>query len=139
MRVVLDTNVIVSGFLNPAGPPGTLVRLAAEGALSLCYDARILTEYREVLCRPRFVFPVLMLESFLEQIEADGFLASAAPLPHSLPDPDDEPFLEVAVAARAPLVTGNTRHFPSGARAGAEILAPSAFVEKLRGFRFPGT
>jgi putative PIN family toxin of toxin-antitoxin system len=139
MRVVLDTNVIVSGFLNPAGPPGTLVRLAAEGALSLCHDARILTEYREVLLRAKFGFPVVMVESFLEQIEAGGFLASAAPLPRSLPDPDDEPFLEIAVAVRAPLVTGNIRHFPSGARAGAELLSPAAFVEKLRGARFLGT
>ena len=138
MRVVLDTNVIVSGFLNPAGPPGTLVRLAAEGVLSLCHDARILTEYREVLLRPKFGFSAAMVDPFLEQIEADGFLASAVPLARPLPDPDDESFLEVAVAASAPLVTGNIRHFPVASRAGTEVLSPAAFVDKLRGARFPG-
>ena len=138
MRVVLDTNVIVSGFLNPAAPPGTLVRLAAEGVLSLCHDARILTEYREALLRAKFHFPVGMVDSFLEQVEAGGFLASAGPLPSPLPDPDDEAFLEVAIAAIAPLVTGNIRHFPSGARACADVLTPADSVEKLRGARFPG-
>lgn len=132
MRVVLDTNVIVSGFLNPDGPPGTLVRLAAEGMLSLCHDARILSEYRQVLLRPKVGFSASIVDRFLEQIEADGFLASAVPLPHPLPDPMDEPFLEVALALRAPLVTGNARHFPAGARSGVALFSPAAFVEKIR-------
>ncbi|MFI5360784.1 MAG: putative toxin-antitoxin system toxin component, PIN family [Elusimicrobiota bacterium] len=139
MRVVLDTNVVVSGFLNPSGPPGTLVRMVAEGILCLCHDARILAEYRDVLLRPKFGLPASLVEPFLEQIEADGFLASAAPLPSSLPDPDDEPFLEIAVASLAPLVTGNIRHYPAKARVGAEVLAPAAFVARLRGAKRPGT
>ena len=48
MKVVLDTNVLVSGLLNPYGPPGRIVQLAAAGELQLCLDARILAEYREV-------------------------------------------------------------------------------------------
>jgi len=132
MRVVLDTNVIVSGFLNPSGPPGTLVRLAAEGVLSLCYDARVLSEYRAVLLRPKFGLTAGVVEPFLEQVEDGGFLAAAAPLRRRLPDRGDEPFLEVALAADATLVTGNLRHFPAALRAGADVLAPAAFVNRLR-------
>lgn len=132
MRVVLDTNVVVSGFLNPAGSPGMLVRLAAERILSVCYDARVLAEYREVLLRPKFELSARLVDPFLEQIEAEGFLAGAVPLPRALPDRDDEPFLEIAIAAQAPLVTGNVRHFPSGSRAGAEVLSPAELLERLR-------
>ncbi|MBM3277488.1 MAG: PIN domain-containing protein [Candidatus Handelsmanbacteria bacterium] len=46
MRVVLDTNVLVSGLLSPYGPPVELVRLVAMGVLQVCYEARILAEYR---------------------------------------------------------------------------------------------
>jgi predicted nucleic acid-binding protein len=47
MRIVVDTNVLVSGLLSPFGPPGVIVSLTAAGRLSLCYDARILAEYAE--------------------------------------------------------------------------------------------
>ena len=43
-----------------------------------------------------------------------------------------EAFLEIAVAADAPLVTGNLRHFPAALRAGADVLAPAAFLDRLR-------
>ena len=56
MRIVLDTNVLVSGLLSPHRPPGEIVRLVSGGLVSLCLDARIVAEYRDVLARPRFGF-----------------------------------------------------------------------------------
>ncbi|HXL73081.1 MAG TPA: putative toxin-antitoxin system toxin component, PIN family, partial [bacterium] len=56
MIVVLDTNVLVSGLLSPYGPPGEIVRMVSSRALSLCFDARIISEYAEVLTRPKFPF-----------------------------------------------------------------------------------
>ena len=135
MRVVLDTNVVVSGFLNPHGAPGTLVRLAASGELQLCYDSRILSEYREVLARPKFGLDPEALNDFLEQVEADGFPVDPAPLARRLPDPTDEPFLEAAVAGRAVcLVTGNLRHFPANRRCGVRVLSPAPAVDLVRGW-----
>jgi predicted nucleic acid-binding protein len=50
-------------------------------------------------------------------------------LRHSLPDPDDEPFLNVAVAGKAAcLVTGNASHFPAKLRQGLRVLSPSEFL-----------
>ena len=132
MKVVLDTNVLVSGFLNPRGAPGALVRLAAEGRLTPCYDARILAEYREVLLRPRFGLTPGLVDAFLDQVESEGHPASPRPLSSRLPDPDDEPFLEVAASCVAPLVTGNLRHYPASARAGVEVESPAEFLERLR-------
>lgn len=130
MRIVVDTNVLVSGLLSPFGPPGTIVRLIAAGRLSLCYDARILAEYAEVLRRPRFPLAEENVSALLLQVEAGGELVSSLPLPVQLPDSHDEPFLEVAAAAFADfLVTGNVRHFPPGARQGVRVVSPREFVD----------
>ena len=134
MKIVLDTNVLVSGLLQALGPSGRIVRVVAAGALTLCYDPRILAEYREVLLRERFGFDPDRVATLLEQIRSDGTPVAAGPLAARLPDPDDEPFLEVAVAARARcLVTGNLKHYPVDARHGVEVLSPRDFVELYRG------
>ena len=133
MIIVLDTNVLVSGLLRPHSKPATILRLVATGALRVAYDERILAEYREVLARPKFPFSPEQLRDLLDQIEAEGEVVTALPLSLSLPDPDDLPFLEVAVAAHADgLVTGNTRHYPAQARRGIAVLDPAAFLDRWR-------
>lgn len=134
MRIVLDTNVLVSGLLRPFGAPGRLVRLIPTGDLVPCFDARILLEYREVLARDKFGFDTERVEALLVQVASSGSrVQGAAPLAIPLPDPDDEVFLEVAVTAGAEaLVTGNLRHFPEPARAGIEVLSPAELVGRLR-------
>lgn len=132
MNIVLDTNVLVSGLLNPHGAPGEIVRLVSAGSLTLCYDARILTEYRAVLFRPKFQFNTHHLDILLAQIQNTGRVIAAAPLPHHLPDPDDEPFLAVAIAAPAEhLVTGNIKHFPESTRQNIFVVSPTEFLNLL--------
>ncbi|MBI4700857.1 MAG: putative toxin-antitoxin system toxin component, PIN family [Deltaproteobacteria bacterium] len=129
MRIVLDTNVLVSGLLNPFGAPGELVRLVASGALELCYDARILCEYRDVLLRRRFPFDPDYVNGLLETIEAEGGPVSGRPLAEDLPDPTDAPFLEAALAGEARcIVTGNVRHYPLRAREGMVVVSPAEFL-----------
>lgn len=133
MKIVLDANVIVSGFLNPYGPPGSIVGFAASGDLTLCYDARILAEYREVLLRPKFELDAQAVDDFLAQVEAEGEPVTAASLPQHLADRSDEAFLEVALSARAEcLVTGNRQHFPARLCLGMKVLSPAEFVEAFR-------
>ena len=133
MRVVLDTNVVVSGLLSPFGPAAALVRLVAGAALTVCHDARILAEYREVLLRPKFRFDPVLVETFLHVVEIEGEPIAAGPLQARLPDPDDEPFLEVAFAARAEaLITGNAKHFPREVAHPVVVLSPRAALERLR-------
>ena len=134
MRVVIDTNVLVSGLLRPYGPPGRVVRLTAAGELVPCYDARVLLEYGEVLGRKRFGFHPERVETLLAHIAAGGVrVRGVTPLAIPLPDPDDEIFLEVAIAGAAEvLVTGNLKHFPEPARAGVTVLAPAELVDLLR-------
>ncbi len=134
MKIVLDTNVLVSGLLSPFGPPGRIVQMAAAGEVSLCFDARILGEYREVLLRPTYGFSPRQVEALLEQIRAAGVAVAAAQLPCPLPDPDDDAFLEVAISGAAEvLVTGNPRHFPARLRAGIRVVSPAEFLDIFRG------
>ena len=138
MIAVLDTNVLVSGILKPSGPSGAILRLAAAGIIRTAYDARILAEYRDVLLRPAFGFPENSVLDLLVQLEQEGLPVVAAPLPFRLPDPDDEPFLEIALTAQVhALVTGNKRHFPRKSRKIA-ILSPGEFIEGFtRKYQFP--
>lgn len=129
MNIVLDTNVIVSGFLNPYGAPGKIVQMVSSGTLSLCYDARVFSEYKKVLHRSKFNFDPVEIVAFLEQVQANGRVIASGPLSVSLPDPYDEPFLEIAVSANVPyLVTGNIRHFPMKYRKEIQIVLPSEFL-----------
>jgi putative PIN family toxin of toxin-antitoxin system len=133
LKVVLDTNVLVSGLMSPHGPPGQIVRWLAAGFLRACYGADILTEYREVLHRPAFGFKPEHVEHLLRQITRRGYLATAMPVQVGLPDPDDEPFLGVAATIEGSyLVTGNTRHYPESSRQGVRVVTPAAFVEACR-------
>ncbi|HEX9730759.1 MAG TPA: putative toxin-antitoxin system toxin component, PIN family [Thermoanaerobaculia bacterium] len=133
MKIVLDTNVLVSGLLQPLGPSAQIVRLVAAEELALCYDPRILAEYGEVLLRERFRFDPERVMTLMEQIRAGGVTVAARPFAIRLPDPDDEPFLEVALAGRVRcLVTGNLRHYPAEARHGVEVLAPRPFIDLYR-------
>ncbi len=129
MKVVVDTNVIVSGLLSPFSASGEIIRMAASGDLILCYDARVLSEYTDVLNRPKFKFPHELVAVFLDQIRNSGVASSGIPLELKLPDPDDEPFLEIALSEKAVcLITGNIRHFPPKCRNSMKVLSPSDFI-----------
>jgi putative PIN family toxin of toxin-antitoxin system len=131
--VVLDTNVLVSGLLSPFGPPGEIVRMVSAGTIRLCVDARLLTEYEQVLLRPRFGLDPDSVAALVDYIDATGYKAASVPLGMRLPDPDDEAFLEVAIACGAEyLVTGNLAHFPLEASAGMSIVSAAAFIEAYR-------
>jgi putative PIN family toxin of toxin-antitoxin system len=129
MNIVLDTNVLVAGLLSPFGPCGEIVRMVSSGELTLSLDARILTEYKEVLDRPKFRFDKDKVAALLDHIEHRGVTVASSPLPQPLPDIDDEPFLEVAIAARAIcIITGNQVHFPMELSLGVMVLSPGDFL-----------
>ena len=130
MRIVIDTNVLVSGVMNPQGPPGRIVDEVLAGAFTVLYDDRIMSEYREVLARPAFGFSLTDIDALLDFIEMTGEPVTGLRLPIVLPDPRDLPFLEVAAAGRADaVITGNTRHFkPRRGQHGVKICTPAEFV-----------
>jgi uncharacterized protein len=134
LNIVLDTNVLVSGLLNPHGPPGQIVRLVAAGEIVLCHDARIMDEYRRILQHEKFQFDEALAENLLDEIKASGIPLAAKPLGFTLLDPEDEKFLEVAIAGRvACLVTGNSRHFTMPKSVNVKIIKPADFILLIAG------
>jgi putative PIN family toxin of toxin-antitoxin system len=139
LRIVLDTNVLVSGLLSPFGPPGEIVRMVSSRAIRLCVDARLLAEYEQVLLRPRFDLDPDAVAALLDYVDVTSEKVASAPLSGRLPDPDDEAFLEVAMASGAEyLVTGNLVHFPAEACAGVSVVSPAVFIEAYRSAEDPG-
>jgi uncharacterized protein len=80
--------------------------------------------------RPKFGFEEFHVSALLEQIKSSGILTAGRPMACILTDPNDMPFLEVAVSAGAEcLVTGNRRHFPQSIANPIKIVTPSEFLE----------
>ena len=133
MRIVLDTNVLVSGMLSPFGTCGEIVRMLTGNELTLCIDARIIFEYQDVLNRPKFDIDTNLADIVIEHIENTAEACSTTPLSVSLPNPDDNPFMEVAFSAGVDcLITGNLKHFPESSRFGIEVLSPREFLDHVK-------
>lgn len=114
--------------------------MVSAGTLTLCVDARVLAEYEEVLLRAKFQFDPDAVVALLDYIDFRGEVVAASPLAMRLPDPDDEPFLEIALGCQSDyLVTGNLADFPVDARGGALVVSPSEFMDAYRATRISDT
>ena len=131
LHVVLDTNVLVSTMLKRESLPGIIVDLCLDGLLNPVLDERILNEYREVLCRPKFKFSEDIVKEFLAGLTSQAIFVEAESLNSHFTDDSDRKFLEVALEHRKAietfLVTGNLRHFPSE----SFIVSPREMLEIL--------
>ena len=130
MKIVLDTNVVVSGLLNSQGNPAQVLKLVLGGAVEICHNEQILAEYAEVLARPRFKFDPKRAREVLAKIKIDGMaIDSTSQQDLHLSDVDDEPFLAVALAGPVDfLVTGNLADYPPDKRRCCAVISPAAFM-----------
>jgi len=113
LRLVLDTNVLVSAALKPEGLQRTTLLLATTKPARFYVSAPILEEYAEVLSRPELVIRRGLRLQLLQLIKNRSHLIVPSRRLDVTSDPDDNIFLECADAARADyLVTGNQKHFP---------------------------
>lgn len=114
---VIDTNVLVSAMLKWNSAPGNIMELVFDHVITPIYNEEIFAEYQNVLSRPKFKFPVNVIDDFLNAIRNVGVQIESEPLNMDLPDPKDTVFYEVTMEKRkteeAYLITGNMKHFPS--------------------------
>lgn len=129
-RIVLDTNVLVSGVINAFGPPGRIVDLLREGMIELVVDDRVLSEYRIVLNRPKFqrYFDSNAVSDIVNFLEQNTHYVVSVKTIAGLPDPDDVPFAELALSAGVPLVTGNLNDFPESLLDNVRVLTPADYI-----------
>ena len=132
MKVVVDTNVLVSGLLF-GGVPGQILTAWTTGAFVLVVSPGILDEYRRVgreLAKGR---PALnaALDALLALIAMHSTVVDASPLDAPVSaDPDDEQFLEAALSGEASwIVSGDTHLLAVSGWSGITVLKPRAFVD----------
>ena len=133
MKIVIDTNVLISGMLNPSGQPGRIVDLLRSGALQVVVDDRILSEYTDVLRRKYFLryFRKSEREDVIEYLSKNSYYTLSRIVAQDMPDEGDVPFLEIALSEGVPLITGNLKHYPERARMGCNVLSPKQFIDRF--------
>ena len=126
MIIVLDTNILVSSLWKKSGPPARILQMVLQGRLRVCWDWRIMQEYRAVLNRPKFNFPPQHVDALLDWIEHNGISVVPDPVLDEFPDASDRKFYEAAVFTNAILITGNRKHFPDT----PVVMTAAEFLEK---------
>jgi hypothetical protein len=134
LKLVVDTNLVVSALLKPQSNPALIISLILRGDCSLCLTNDIMTEYAEVLAREKFKrldrTKVNELLSKLKKLAL--WIAPKVSLHKVIQDPADNAFLECAVEAKADfLITGNIQHFPFKKYRQTLILTPAEFMAHI--------
>jgi putative PIN family toxin of toxin-antitoxin system len=131
IRVVLDTNIVISAALRSGSLPETVFNLALDGQIQLCISEPILAEYKDVISRPHLAIDPRKVTLALKRIRDAAEVVSPTKTVTACTDPDDNIFLECAQAAEADyLVTGNQRHFP-GRWKKTRVIGPRELIELL--------
>ncbi len=130
MRIILDTNVFVSGVFF-SGPPYHILRAWRDGQLQLVISEEIIAEYRRVGSILAKQFPGVDLGPILEMVAMESDLVQAAGLPTPVcDDPDDDKFLACALAGKTRMIISGDRHLirVSGYQ-GIKIMKPREFAD----------
>jgi putative PIN family toxin of toxin-antitoxin system len=130
LKIVLDTNVLVSALLKPNSIPSRILDLVLARQVALVLDHRIFAEYRDVLYRPEFELPREAVAHLLDFLWYSSERAQGGEFVVQLPDPEDRMFIEVALSSLADaLETGNIKHFPTSQCHGVRVLTPRQFLD----------
>lgn len=132
MKVVLDTNVFISGIFFD-GPPFQILCAWRDGGLQLLISEKILEEYIRVADILSTRYPQIDLGPVLELITLEAEFVSAPNLPKPVcADPDDDKFLECAIAGNARILVSGDKHLLRISDfCGVEIISPRAFVNRF--------
>lgn len=129
LRLVIDTNVIVSAALKPVSLQRTTLLIAINKPARLYLSQPILAEYADVLSRPELRIRRGLRLQLLQLIKGHSHIVKPARRIEAASDPDDNMFLECADAARADyLITGNQRHFPTFWKS-TKVITVRDFIE----------
>ena len=125
MKIVVDTNVIVSALMNINGIPAKILSLIINGKLKILYDNRIIFEYIDVLSRKEFGFSDEIINDMIDFFKHDGEFINAEYLKKKFSDEADKKFYEVYKFGEAQyLIIGNIKHFPKE----DNIILPKDFI-----------
>lgn len=131
MRIVLDTNVFVSGIFF-TGPPFEILKAWRDGRVQLLVSPSILDEYQRIGAELALQFRNVDLKPFLYLLTVQAEIVLAPTLPPVIhDDPSDDKFLEAAVAGKAPYIVSGDKHLLKlSVFQGIQILKPKDFVQR---------
>jgi len=126
MKLILDTNVIVSALLSPHGLPAKILNLILGGNAKIIYDNNVLSEYIDVFGREHLKINQELANIVVDFIEKDGEFIIALPQKKHFNDEDDKMFYELYKSGDVNyLITGNKKHFPKE----NGIVTPREFID----------
>ncbi len=133
IKVVLDTNVLVSALISSSYPSKVVFDCVIDKKIPICLSQAIFEEYKEVLTRPKFSkflnFQTNAKDLLVKLERAGEFYKPTVKLELIKDEPDNR-FLEVALVAQANfIVTGNTNDFTFSEYEGIQIVSPKFFYE----------
>jgi uncharacterized protein len=131
VKVVLDTNVLISGIFF-SGPPSEILKAWRNDEVQFALTPEIVDEYVRVAGIIAEGFPGIEINSILSLIIANSDIVQPPSLPHQIcEDPDDDKFLACALAGESDVIVSGDKHLLklSGYR-GIAILTPRAFVSQ---------
>jgi putative PIN family toxin of toxin-antitoxin system len=130
MKVVLDTNVLMSGIFF-SGPPYRILQAWRDGKVQLAVCLEILAEYRQVALRLSEKYKGIDISSLLDLVAVHSHIVQAAPLPKPIcDDPNDDIFLACALAAKTRIIISGDKHLLAvSGWAGIQVLRPKTFVD----------
>lgn len=140
MRVVLDTNTLVSALLSPHGPPRRLLDAARERVFELCSSPVLMAELLDVVSREkfakRFTQAGLTPLGIVSEIRRLATMAVPVSVPRVIAaDADDDHVLACAITAQADLIVSGDKHLLGlgGAYQGIRIVTPAEAVPLIGG------
>jgi len=135
VRVVLDTNIIISAFISPLGAPAEIFELFLEGNIINYTSEEIIKEVVIVIHRPEFIG---CIEHHDKQFMLDNFRTLSLIIkPNSKDkvikeDPKNDKFINCALDANATIISGDKHLLSLGKYEGITILSPREFLERLK-------
>ena len=135
MRVVLDTNILIGALITKGTPPDRLYQAWLRNEIELATSFPQLVELVDVLSRPRLhrFLDLNEAAAILENIATRALVLAELPLVDLSPDPEDNPILATAIAAKADLIaSGDQRHMLSlGEVEGIPVVTAREALERI--------
>lgn len=131
MKVVLDTNVLISGIFF-SGPPFQILKAWQEGKIKIIASEEILSEYQRVTEELSHQFPSVDIGRILELITVHAEVVDASDFQLTIcKDPDDNKFISCALAIKSKIIVSGDKHLLniSGYK-GINVLKPREFTDK---------
>jgi putative PIN family toxin of toxin-antitoxin system len=134
MRVVIDTNVLISGIFF-GGPPAQILKAWHGGAVQFIVSSDILEEYFEVCERLSLRYPDVDITQILVLIVQNSQVVSASPLPEPVSsDSDDDKFLACAVASSTQvIISGDSDLLTVSGYENIQVMTPREFADRYIG------